>query len=449
MKIAENDINGDYSIQVKNLSKKYILSKGIYRSPPGDNEAKEFLALDDVSFELKKGEIVGIIGENGSGKSTLLKILSSVLRPSAGTVTIKGRVSSILDLGSNFHPDLTGSENVTMQLRIKEYSKSDIKKLLNQINEFSGVGKYFEQPVKYYSNGMFLRLAFAVAFNTFCDILLLDEVLSVGDEEFRLKSTNFIRQLSESGKTILLVSHNRSEIIDLCSRCIWLEKGKIKEMGSPLQLESRYFHESYEKYEKELTAQAEEGTEDTSLMASPVIDLTTLAKHEGPLGGNEFLSVKEFSLSGDEFDETTFYNHHELIIRMVIEKKTASTILPGIIILDLLNRPVLTAGVLLNQDNKDYLNAYRNETGEFEIECKIPGRLLAEGTYLMLLRFGRDAVYGDINTPEAYSYPKRIRFNLKNDPNGFDFLGDNNFVGSVRPYLPWMYAKIKQTEPNR
>ncbi|MDB5282554.1 MAG: hypothetical protein JWO06_1629, partial [Bacteroidota bacterium] len=391
--------------------------------------------------ELKKGEIVGIIGENGSGKSTLLKILSGVIRPSSGRVVLKGRVSSILDLGSNFHPDLSGRENVTMQLRLKEYSNNDIKKLLGQINEFSGVGKYFEQPVKYYSNGMFLRLAFSVAFNTFCDILLLDEVLSVGDEEFRLKSADFIRQLSESGKTILLVSHNRNEIIDLCSRCIWLEHGKIKEVGSPVQLESRYFHESYGKYEQALAEQSEEAAEDNSLMSSPAIDHASLTAHQNPIGGNEFLSLTKFSMSGEVFDENTFYNHKELTIRLAIDKKTTSTILPMIIIMDLLNRPILTAGILLNNDGKDYLNVYRNETGEFEIECKIPGRLLAEGSYLMMLRFGKDAVYGDVNTQEAYSYPKKIRFNLKNDPGSFDFLGDNNFVGSVRPYLPWTYER--------
>lgn len=184
-------------------------------------------ALQDVNFELRRGQVVGIIGKNGAGKSTLLKVLSKITRPSSGKIYIKGKVSSLLEVGTGFHPELTGRENIFLNGAILGMSKSEIRNKLDEIVDFSGVAKYLDTPVKRYSSGMTVRLGFAVAAHLEPDILIVDEVLAVGDAEFQKKAIGKMQQVSQDdGRTVIIVSHNLATINELCSHSLLMQSGK-------------------------------------------------------------------------------------------------------------------------------------------------------------------------------------------------------------------------------
>lgn len=192
------------------------------------DEREEFWALQDLNFEIKQGERLGIIGRNGAGKSTLLKILSRITEPSTGKVSIKGRVASLLEVGTGFHHELSGRENIFLNGAILGMSRSEIKMKFDEIVDFSGVEKFLDTPVKRYSSGMYVRLAFAIAAHLEPEILIIDEVLAVGDAEFQKKCIGKMDEVGRSGRTILFVSHQMGLIAQLCNRAILLENGKIK-----------------------------------------------------------------------------------------------------------------------------------------------------------------------------------------------------------------------------
>jgi len=253
-------------IEIKNLSKKYniIHQQGGYialrdiltdiakhpfkflkhktKKVIGKETKEEFWALKDISFTVEKGEAIGIIGANGAGKSTLLKILSKITPPTTGTIEYKGRMSSLLEVGTGFHPELTGRENIFLNGAILGMTKKEIAEKFNDIVEFSGIKKFLDTPVKRYSSGMYVRLAFAVAAHMEPDILVVDEVLAVGDAEFQKKCLGKMDEVTkEAGRTILFVSHNMSAIQNLCKRSILLENGKIKMIGETKEVIDEYF----------------------------------------------------------------------------------------------------------------------------------------------------------------------------------------------------------------
>lgn len=229
-------MTNDIIIKVENLSKVYKL----YNAPSdrmkealhwgGKKYHKDFYALNDISFEIKKGETVGIIGKNGSGKSTLLKIITGVLSPTSGTVEVKGRVAALLELGAGFNMEYTGIENIYFQGSIMGYSEKEMDAKLQMILDFADIGEFVHQPVKMYSSGMFARLAFAVAINVEPDILIVDEALSVGDMAFQSKCFSKFKEFKEKGITILFVTHSMDTIIKYCQSAILINEGvKIKE----------------------------------------------------------------------------------------------------------------------------------------------------------------------------------------------------------------------------
>jgi len=191
----------------------------------------EMWALRGVSFEVKQGEILGIIGRNGAGKSTLLKILSRVTAPTSGEARVKGRIASLLEVGTGFHPELTGRENVFLNGAILGMTKDEIRKKFDEIVDFAGVERYMDTPVKRYSSGMYVRLAFAVAAHLETEILICDEVLAVGDAEFQKKCVGKMQDVSKRGRTILFVSHNMAAVTKLCSQCAFLDGGRLKLIG--------------------------------------------------------------------------------------------------------------------------------------------------------------------------------------------------------------------------
>ena len=196
-------------------------------------DVRHIWALKDVSFEVRRGEVLGLIGSNGSGKSTLLKILSRVTQPTSGAAEIHGRVGSLLEVGTGFHPELTGRENVYLNGAILGLARIDIQRRFDQIVAFSEVGKFIDTPVKFYSSGMHVRLAFAVAAHLDPEIMLVDEVLAVGDLTFQARCLGEMKEISSSGRTVLFVSHNLASIRRLCDRVGWLANGRLVSMGSP------------------------------------------------------------------------------------------------------------------------------------------------------------------------------------------------------------------------
>jgi len=204
---------------------------------------EEFWALRDVSFEVKRGEVVGIIGRNGAGKSTLLKILSRITEPTEGRVRIRGRVASLLEVGTGFHPELTGRENIYLNGAVLGMTKAEIKKKFDEIVIFADLEKFLDTPVKRYSSGMYVRLAFAVAAHLEPEILLVDEVLAVGDAEFQRKCLGKMDDVAKSGRTIVFVSHNMGVVGSLCPRVIWVDQGRIRDAGSPARVIGRYISE--------------------------------------------------------------------------------------------------------------------------------------------------------------------------------------------------------------
>ncbi len=238
------------AIQVEGLSKKYTIGtakSGSFRETfsqllgRSSNKAEEeFWALKDLNFEIKHGEAVGIIGRNGAGKSTLLKVLSRITEPTSGRITINGRVSSLLEVGTGFHPELTGRENIFLNGTILGMTRKEVKAKFDEIVDFSGVEKFIDTPVKRYSSGMYVRLAFAVAAHLEPEILIVDEVLAVGDAEFQKKCLGKMGEVAGEGRTVLFVSHNMQAVKTLCNKGTVLDKGGLVEIGDVRKCLERY-----------------------------------------------------------------------------------------------------------------------------------------------------------------------------------------------------------------
>jgi len=247
-------------IIAENISKKYIIDhqKAVRKSytlrdtfsekvkhffgkgEQDEVEKEDFWALRDVSFSIDQGDVVGIVGHNGAGKSTLLKILSKITEPTQGQVRIKGRVASLLEVGTGFHPELTGRENIFLNGAILGMKRQEIKEAFDSIVDFAGVDKFLDTPVKRYSSGMYVRLGFAISAHLSPEILIIDEVLAVGDADFQKKCLGKMRDVSESGRTILFVSHNLAAVQSLCTRAFYFEHGQLKLQGDTTHVVNNY-----------------------------------------------------------------------------------------------------------------------------------------------------------------------------------------------------------------
>lgn len=228
----------------------------------GTNTKEEFWALSNVNFTVKKGEIIGIIGKNGSGKSTLLKLMSQITPPTTGEIKINGRVGSLLEVGTGFHPELTGRENIFLNGAILGMTRKEVTSKFEEIVEFSGIKKFLDTPVKYYSSGMYVRLAFSVAAHMESDILLVDEVLAVGDAEFQKKCLGKMKDMTtNSGRTIILVSHNMVAIEQMCSQVILLEKGTVNMIGPTREVVNKYLNKLVEFGEGEIILSKKVGSD--------------------------------------------------------------------------------------------------------------------------------------------------------------------------------------------
>jgi len=233
---------GEQKSRVVNLSERIYHGMRRLKSTfnKRNNPSSEFWALKDLSFEVPHGEVVGIIGRNGAGKSTLLKILSRIVEPSTGYAEVRGRLGSLLEVGTGFHSELTGRENIFLNGSILGLKRTEIQARFDDIVQFSGIEQFLDTPVKRYSSGMYVRLAFSVAAHLNPDILIVDEVLAVGDSNFQKQCLGKMRDVSTSGRTVLFVSHNMSAVESLCTYCMSMQDGKLKIMGKPAEVIQNY-----------------------------------------------------------------------------------------------------------------------------------------------------------------------------------------------------------------
>lgn len=371
---------GDVVIKVENLSKKYVIghqarnghnltlrdavtknarlfwnkTKDLARGKPifdGDT-LEEVWALKDVSFEVHRGESIGIIGNNGAGKSTLLKILSRITEPTAGRVTIRGRVASLLEVGTGFHPELTGRENIYLNGTILGMTRQEIKRKFDEIVDFAEVEKYLDTPVKRYSSGMYVRLAFAVAAHLEPEILVVDEVLAVGDADFQKKCLGKMENVSKEGRTVLFVSHNISSINVLCSRAILLNKGSLVFIGDTVATTDTYFALS-----RKLTGRRWTDVSNTSV---------------------RIVTWSLIDQSGNEIS-VAYYGEYFCIEVIVENSGLKTTIALGISVDDLAGKRIF--GGLSVNDNCPF----QIERGRFKLKYFLRDLPLNQGTYYLTL----------------------------------------------------------------
>lgn len=383
----------DITIDVKNVVKAYKL----YNKPTDRLKEslikdscyhKDFYAVNDVSFSVKRGETVGIIGKNGAGKSTLLKMITGVLVPTSGTINLSGTVSALLELGTGFDAERSGIENIYLNGRINGLSRSEIENSLETILDFADIGEFINQPIKTYSSGMLVRLAFATAINVNPEILIVDEALSVGDVRFQQKCYRKIREFKENG-TVLFVSHDTGAITSFCDRVIWLDDGKIYKSGEPMEIIEEY-----------LTFMRYDIKRDTELFEGNIP--LNLAKEEGEeaLPDENNTCVLEFGNRTASFTKITLLDeYHKLIsqvkigqivmIRMEIEvQQQIEYPILGFNIKDMLGNELVVTNTVFEKIDIPVLEQGRMYC--FEWRFKFPGFhagdypmdiALAEGTY--------------------------------------------------------------------
>jgi lipopolysaccharide transport system ATP-binding protein len=405
-------LNKNIAIRVENLSKRYRIGLeeetqdtfvgtigSIFNSPfqnfkklkklttfKSDNKKYDDViwALKDVSFEVKKGEVIGIIGANGAGKSTLLKILSKITHPTSGRVELNGRVASLLEVGTGFHPELTGRENIYLNGTILGMTKKEIDFKLDEIIEFSGVEKFIDTPVKKYSSGMRVRLAFSVAAHLDPEILLIDEVLAVGDAEFQKKCLGKMDNISKQGRTILFVSHNLISIQMLCKRCILIKKGRMELQDSTERVIDKYF----------------------SNYKIKINDSISLKTHEGRTNSNyiifEMISVSEIN---KELDKIRIGDSLEIGIEVNLTNIKYNLTGLGISIENIFDQRIILYCPTYQGYDLTELPKKRNK-----IICKIPATYLTPGHYyISLIASSQENILDKVSKATSfYVYPQDI-----------------------------------------
>ena len=382
-------------ISVKNLTKTYRLYENTKQRileglfPFVKPRHQEFHALDNVSFDIHKGEIVGIIGKNGSGKSTLLKIITGVLQGSEGTVDVKGRVSALLELGSGFNPEYTGIENIYMNGTLMGVTREEMSKRVQEIVDFADIGDFINQPVKNYSSGMFVRLAFAVAINVDADILIVDEALAVGDVAFQAKCMAKMSQIMKKGTTILFVTHDMNTVKRLCQRCIYLKKGKKVMEGPAEELADIYLREVREGMnaenqkvdivykENQVQMINREDVDTTKVAADPEFDKRVAQFREG----NGTVRVTSFELTdmkGNKIKAADF--NQKIKLRIALEFKEDKSVAVSYHIRDDKNLELLGSSTRVEMDS--LLQGKKGERYLVEFATKVP---LVEGAYNITL----------------------------------------------------------------
>ncbi|QHV97445.1 ABC transporter ATP-binding protein [Spirosoma endbachense] len=378
-----------------------------FRNPMSPHDPSRLVALDNVSFDIKQGEVWGLIGSNGAGKSTLLKIISRITRPSKGVIRGKGTISSLLEVGTGFHMELTGRENIYISGHMLGMKKVDIQRKFDEIIAFSGIEKFIDTPAKRYSSGMYMRLAFAVAAHLEPDILIVDEVLAVGDAEFQKKCLGKMQEVAhDKGRTILFVSHNMQAVNNLCQKSVWLQHGRVNEIGETRTVVSKFL----------ATLQQ------NSLQQS--------WEEPADAPGNKYVRIKHVELIPQFNNGQTLVDVcTPLKFRFSIWNFAAATQLSlslqlftnvGECVFD-----IPTASLTCNE-------------GILEGECTIPGNFLNDGAYYLSLRIIKDT------NSVLFDYQQCLSFEVEDYRENTTWFG--KWPGIVRPAFPftWRQTLVNQ-----
>jgi lipopolysaccharide transport system ATP-binding protein len=420
----------DLAIKVQDISKRYRIGKLVKKTNGMNRAAKtlsapfEYLissfqkpgedeilwALKDVTFEVNQGEVVGILGKNGAGKSTLLKILSRITDPSSGTAQIKGRVGSLLEVGTGFHPELTGRENIFLNGAILGMRKSEIARKFDEIVAFAEVSRFIDTQVKRYSSGMYVRLAFAVAAHLETEILLVDEVLAVGDAAFQKKCLGKMGDVAKEGRTILFVSHNMVAIQNLCKRSIWLQDGQISAEGPTSELVSSYLSNAF-----------------SSITEQSWPDV-------GSAPGNDKVRIRRICIRPETGSKDDLIS---LETPLVVEVDYWNLVPDACLHLKLhfINEQQIIA-FTSGTDESDPLGSERClAPGLYRSICKVPKNLLNEGAHSLLLRVVKNM------RQTIYRHDDILTFNVidTSQRNGTWY---GKELGAVRPKLDWHTTQV-------
>ncbi|HZS06234.1 MAG TPA: ABC transporter ATP-binding protein [Blastocatellia bacterium] len=421
-------------IKVENLSKQYRLGVGrvpyetlreslirAVRAPfgqlrrNGDAPENTIWALNGVSFQVRPGEVVGIIGGNGAGKSTLLKILSRITEPTAGGVDLYGRVGSLLEVGTGFHPELSGRENIYLNGAILGMRRDEIERKFDEIVAFAEVGKFLDTPVKHYSSGMYMRLAFSVAAHLEMEILLVDEVLAVGDAAFQKKCLNKMGDVARQGRTVLFVSHNLVAVQGLCSRAIWIQQGVVRQDGVATDVVSSYLRTSFSSATEQIwdDPTAAPGNEKVRLRRACV----------RPANGHSSEPITVHTPVVMEFEYWNLEPDARLNLSLVVYNED--------------NIPIFNTGPA----DEPVWQGRPFPAGLFRSACYIPGDLLNDGTHRVELYVIRDQSVVIYRQDELLFFEVRDSVDLRGAWHG-------KWIGALRPRLRWDTELIQPGEPD-
>ncbi len=411
----------DVAVSVRGLSKSYRIAKNAaqhttvrealmhtLKNPFQKVERDTFWALNDVSFDIQQGDVVGIIGRNGAGKSTLLKILSRITEPTKGRIDLYGRVGSLLEVGTGFHPELTGRENIFLNGAILGMQKSEIARQFDAIVDFAEVSQFLDTPVKRYSSGMYVRLAFAVAAHLNPEILIIDEVLAVGDADFQKKCLGKMQDVADSGRTVLFVSHNMPMIMRLCKQAILLKSGKLAAFGSTHDVTDQYVHSDSDSPAERIF---------TGLVNQPGDEVARLR------------AVRVRNSAGDVAESI------EIRERFTVEVEYEN-LQPGsrpTSILHFINEEGICLFATNDFNNREWYRTPRR-AGIVNATCQIPGNLLAEGRLFLLVALGT------YNPNLIHALVRdAISFQVVDHSEGDGVRGEASvdWPGVMRPILDW------------
>jgi len=401
----------DVVIEADDISKRYRLgvidSGSFFKKIANKATEEEYWALRNVSFNVKRGEVLGIIGKNGAGKSTLLKILSQITKPTTGTIRIKGKVASLLEVGTGFHPELSGRDNIFLNGTILGMKKVEIKNKFDEIVAFSGVEKYIDTPVKRYSSGMYVRLAFAVAAHLEPEILIVDEVLAVGDAEFQKKCLGKMKDVAGQGRTVLFVSHNMQAISTLTTKCIVLSNGKMTFEGNTTEAISFYLSQG--------------GTKNPSYEMAALSEKPSVTRVQiiTSLPNNTQVNGEPMEI---HFEVNTPYPLQGAAVAFQA--------------INNLDSPVLH---LWNFDSD---NAFCREKGIYKLVCKIPKMRLYMGSYKLVVHFAESSTGKKLETIENICPFEVVMYGKKRE---YDWVsGTCNYIEECN----WEVSRLKENREN-
>lgn len=410
-------------IEAQNVSKRYIIDhkKGNAKSDTfrevitntfrnmftkgeeDEVEHEDFWALKDVSFKIEQGDRVGVVGSNGAGKSTLLKVLSRITEPTQGKITIKGRVASLLEVGTGFHPELSGRENIFLNGAILGMKRDEIKKHFDAIVDFAGVEKFLDTPVKRYSSGMYVRLGFAISAHLEPEIMIVDEVLAVGDADFQRKCLGKMKDASTSGRTILFVSHNLTAVQGLCNKAMYMQKGQLIQMGETNLIMSNYL----------------------SQIQKTDLQVSYTNQNEAP--GNDRVRLKSVKLVPNYLDNQ---NHLDVRTSFKIQIEFWNYMEQANLNISL-HVNSLTGECIFNIGTP----SIKFEKGIISAECEIPSDFLNDGSYSLSFMIVKDTA------SVVYNFEEALIFEIEDYREGTVWYG--KWPGYVRPKIEFPIMQLE------